>query len=151
MIDRKDLIIVALVGFILAVTLYPRITTSNTWEPINPYDPWIDWDDNGEIDIFDKVAVGTRFGSTGDPTKNVTVTNFPLDEEGNLKVSFKKTTKVIGVVKDLNLSWVTGTKTIYVSNTISVDDFSEVYVFASVSYSTIGPWQFGYNLIGSSR
>jgi len=87
LIDRKDFIIIALVSFMLVVTLYPRITTSNTWEPINPYDPWIDWDDNGEIDIFDKVAVGSRFGSEGDPTKNVNVTNFPLDEEGNLKVS----------------------------------------------------------------
>jgi len=95
------------------------------------------------------VLVLTSLTAFSKPVSEVYVTNLPLDEQGNLKVSFAKATKVITVVKDLNLSWVTGSRTIHFPNTISVDGFSEVYVFASVSYSTIGQWQFGYNPIGS--
>ena len=39
------------------------------------YDPWCDLDDNGEIDIFDVVNVAVKYATTGDATKNVTVTN----------------------------------------------------------------------------
>ena len=82
MIDRKDFIIAILTSFMLAVVLYPQITSSTS-----EYDPWLDINDDGKIRVDDILSVALAYGSDGDSTKNVTVTNFPLDEEGNLKVS----------------------------------------------------------------
>jgi hypothetical protein len=62
MIDKKDLVIVILVGFILAVTLYPKITAS-----VKEYDPWIDTNDDGKINVIDIFAVAKAFGSEGTP------------------------------------------------------------------------------------
>lgn len=42
-----------------------------------PYDPWYDLDENGKIDIFDLVRLAGTYGTTGDPGKNVNVTNWP--------------------------------------------------------------------------
>lgn len=44
-----------------------------------PYDPWYDLDENGKIDIFDVVRIAGTYGTTGDPGKNVSVTNWPVD------------------------------------------------------------------------
>ncbi len=38
------------------------------------YDPWIDSNEDGSVDIFDAIMLANVFGTTGDPTKNVTVT-----------------------------------------------------------------------------
>jgi len=59
MVDRKDLIIIALCGFILAVTLYPTIQAS--W----PYDPWCDNNFDGKIRVDDILNVALRFGTDG--------------------------------------------------------------------------------------
>ena len=37
------------------------------------YDPWSDLDADGDIDIFDMVKIASAYGSTGDPTKEVTI------------------------------------------------------------------------------
>lgn len=48
------------------------------------YNPWCDQDSDGDIDIFDIVPAATAYGTTGDPTKNVTVTNWPSDLDVNI-------------------------------------------------------------------
>lgn len=42
-----------------------------------PYDPWADLDGDGDVDIFDIVDIAGRYGTKGDATKNVNVTNWP--------------------------------------------------------------------------
>jgi hypothetical protein len=37
------------------------------------YDPWVDLNDDGKIDIFDVVGMTSRYGATGDSAKNVTM------------------------------------------------------------------------------
>jgi hypothetical protein len=68
-------LIIVLLTSILANATINRSATAD----VGKYDPWVDYDDNGLIDIFDVVAVGIAFGTTGDPTKNVNVTNFPTE------------------------------------------------------------------------
>jgi len=63
---------------------------------------------------------------------NVYVTNFPLDEQGNLKVSSGVTSKVITVVKGLNLSWTTAQYD-YEEFVVDVDGYKEFVVYASFS------------------
>lgn len=45
------------------------------------YDPWADINDDGKIDIKDIAYTAKLFGTLGDPTKNVTVTNWPESME----------------------------------------------------------------------
>lgn len=73
--------VLALACVLLAPVFLVGITASA------PYEPWYDLDENGKIDIFDVVRIAGTYGTTGDPGKNVNVTNFPLDEQGNLLVS----------------------------------------------------------------
>lgn len=49
-----------------------------------PYDPWSDLDADGDIDIFDLVKIAGSYATTGDPGKNVTVTNWPLVQNTNV-------------------------------------------------------------------
>ena len=70
---------------------------------------------------------------------NVNVTNFPLDEQGNLKVSSGAFSKVITVTKDLNLSWTGGVDNHYVWEifTVETDGYSELYLYISVRNWTV--------------
>ncbi len=45
------------------------------------YDPWLDTDDSGVIDMRDIGALARAFGTAGDSTKNVTVTNWPQSSD----------------------------------------------------------------------
>jgi len=44
------------------------------------YDPWADLNGDGTIDIFDIVQIGYTFGTSGDPTRNVNITNWPTQQ-----------------------------------------------------------------------
>lgn len=52
-----------------------------------PYDPWSDANEDGKIDMKDIGNIAAQFMTSGDPTKNVNVTNFPLDSQGSLNVT----------------------------------------------------------------
>ena len=62
-----------LIGLILLASPFLVQLTSSA-----PYDAWADLDEDGDIDIFDIVDIASRYGTMGDPGKNVTVTNWPL-------------------------------------------------------------------------
>ncbi len=38
------------------------------------YDPWLDYNEDGSIDVDELHSLGEVYGSSGDPTKNVTIT-----------------------------------------------------------------------------
>ena len=70
--EKKDLIVAVLATFCLSVTLFTILPTKSA-----TYDPWADLSGNGKIDIYDVVDVTSIYGTTGNSTKNVTVTNWP--------------------------------------------------------------------------
>ena len=90
------------------------------------------------------IMLGSMFYSNitqalrGKEPVEVEVTNFPLDEEGNLKVSTGATSKVITVVKDLNLSWISHPSTLYWTDLIEVEGYSESYVYVNIRNWTEG-------------
>lgn len=45
------------------------------------YDPWVDQDEDGDVDASDLNVLAGEYGSTGNPTKNVSVTNWPEPEK----------------------------------------------------------------------
>jgi hypothetical protein len=66
---KKDLAIAILATFCLTSTLF-MITTSKSQSGItasNEYDPWIDTNDDGIIDIFDLAKLALAFGAEGEP------------------------------------------------------------------------------------
>jgi hypothetical protein len=75
MITRKDIIIAFLATLCVTLALLSVVRTSST-----PYDPWLDYNDDGRIDMRDIAAGCASFMAEGDPAKNVTVTNWPTYE-----------------------------------------------------------------------
>ncbi|MEM3714053.1 MAG: hypothetical protein QXF82_03800 [Nitrososphaeria archaeon] len=45
-------------------------------QQIGSYDPWLDYNDDGRIDMKDIGITCRAFGTTGDPTKNVNITAY---------------------------------------------------------------------------
>ena len=77
--NKKHILFSTLVSIALLTMLYTPLSGS--------YDPWVDFDEDGSVEYDDLVSLAGSYGSSGPPTKNVNVTNFPLDEEGNLRVA----------------------------------------------------------------
>lgn len=48
-------------------------------QQIGEYDPWLDYNEDGKIDIKDLATAAKAYGTLGDPTKNVNITNWPPD------------------------------------------------------------------------
>jgi hypothetical protein len=57
----------ASVCVLLTLTVLVRVSSSAT------YDPWVDLDESGDVDIFDVVTLANSYQTTGDPTKNVVI------------------------------------------------------------------------------
>jgi hypothetical protein len=72
MVTKKDLIIAVLATFCLTATVFMVIPIRSS---TNPYDAWIDYNDDGKISLADLSALANSYGTTGDPTKNVNVAN----------------------------------------------------------------------------
>ncbi len=85
MITRRHLVIAVLLTFCVTATLF-MIQPTRSQSGVGEYNPWADYNEDGEINILDLVPGALAFSSSGDPTKNVNVTNLPLDENGNLLV-----------------------------------------------------------------
>lgn len=64
MVTKKDLIIVALATFCLTATLFTIIPTRSL-SPSGTYDPWVDTNDDGAIDIYDALILASRFNTNG--------------------------------------------------------------------------------------
>jgi hypothetical protein len=76
---KKDLIIAVLAAFCLTATLFMIAPTSSV--PARQYDPWLDYNGDGKIELKDVYAMYLAYGTSGDPIKNVNVTNWPIDKE----------------------------------------------------------------------
>jgi len=73
--QRKYLALTISIILCLGATLFLiRQATSQT---PGQYDPWLDTNGNGKVDVTDIAYVAKAFGSSGDPTRNVNVTNWP--------------------------------------------------------------------------
>lgn len=71
---RRDFVLAILVAFCLTATLFSIIPVGG----LGTYDPWLDVNGDGKIDLKDYYTVGKAYGTLGDPTRNVNVTNTPL-------------------------------------------------------------------------
>jgi hypothetical protein len=95
MVTKKDLIIAVLSTFCLTATLFVIMPTRSASTQDNglEYDPWEDVNGDGKIDILDIVNLSNSYGATGNPTKNVNVTNWP---EALMPTKSRSWTKYVG-------------------------------------------------------
>ena len=122
MIDRKDFVIIILVCFLLAVALYPSITASqNSMASMGGYNPWVDYNDDGKINYLDLYSLAKAYGTTGDPTKDVRVTNWPVSTE-------------------VNVWWAEhiGPNDVKYSSTFNASGFGHLHVFGNVGLDLVG-------------
>ena len=75
--QRKYLALAISIILCLGATLF--LITPTTSQTIGQYDPWADINDDGRINILDAIKLGTSFGTAGNPTRNVNVTNWPTE------------------------------------------------------------------------
>ncbi len=76
MVNKKDLVIVALATFCLTATLFMiRSTQSNP--RIGEYNSWTDLNGDGTVDIYDAITLADAYGTSGDATRNVNVVSVP--------------------------------------------------------------------------
>jgi hypothetical protein len=88
MITKKNLMVAVLCTFCLTAALLGAIPV----ESAGTYDPWIDTNHDGRINVLDLIKVASGIGTSGNPGLNVTVTNPILDV-------------VILNSTDLNVAW----------------------------------------------
>lgn len=65
------------------------------------YDPWLDYNEDGIVDVNDLHSLGFVYGSSGDSTKNVSVTNWPEPQ----KPTFAETLVLRGLRYSLYNQW----------------------------------------------
>ncbi|MGD0495705.1 MAG: hypothetical protein ABSB28_06655 [Candidatus Bathyarchaeia archaeon] len=76
MTNKKDFVIAVLATFCLTATLF-MMTSTRSQTPSATYDPLVDLNHDGTIDIYDAIVFAGHFGTSGDPAINVNVTNWP--------------------------------------------------------------------------
>jgi hypothetical protein len=66
MVTKKDLIVAVLCTFCLTSTLF-MMTRTRSSPDIGEYDPWLDSNDDGTINILECITLAGAFGTTGTP------------------------------------------------------------------------------------
>jgi len=85
MITRKHLFFAIAATCLLTTFLFGVAPIRS--QTAGQYDPWLDANGDGKIDGKDIALPALIYGTAGDPTRDVNVTNFPLDGQGNLKTT----------------------------------------------------------------
>ncbi len=124
MATKKDLMIVVIATFCLMAILFSILPVGSQ----NAYDPWLDTNDDGWINSKEAVTLGAAFSTFGDPTKNVSVTNWPAEPE-------PKTILVCANYTAYN----TGSE-IWLPFTPSVEGYRYVSIFLQYTASGTGSW-----------
>jgi len=74
---KASILLNAILTTILATSLFFMVSgvqvTSAPKASAAGYDPWLDYDENGIINMLDLYNTAIAYGTTGDPTKNVIV------------------------------------------------------------------------------
>ena len=64
-----------MISSILSVMVLTSLVLVGVTAQTNPYDPWADLDDDGDIDIYDIVDIAGRYGTSGIPMNKTTLLN----------------------------------------------------------------------------
>lgn len=88
MITKRELVI-AILTLCLTATLFTILPAGSKYSTsgMGEYDPWLDSNEDGRINILEAIILGGSFGTAGDPTKNVNVINWPTKRTLNASLA----------------------------------------------------------------
>ena len=98
------------VATLFAVILLTVVVVPMSTQQSGMYDPWLDYNEDGVIDVNELHPLGEAYGSSGDPTKNVTIA--------------KHASKVIRAAVGVSVP----SSTYWFSDPIAIDGYSKVTV-----------------------
>jgi len=130
---KRDLIIVVLAIFCLTATLFMILPIQSS--PGNGYDPWLDTNDDGKIDIKDIAATAKAYGTTGTP---INKTALLLDLQSRVETLEERTPKFYSVFQWANIN-TTSTDWVDmdgVSVTISLNQTSHLLIVCTLMATT---------------
>jgi uncharacterized coiled-coil protein SlyX len=78
---KKGVIIAVLAVFCLTTTLLFMPTPTRSLSPMGTYDPWIDLNDDGIIDVYDAIVFAGHYNTQGTPLQNRTAL---LDQQSQI-------------------------------------------------------------------
>lgn len=78
MITRTHLALTVLITSSMMIALFLMFPARSQ---VGTYNPWADYNGDGLVDILDIVPAAASFGTSGDSTKNVNVTNWPVTKQ----------------------------------------------------------------------
>jgi len=139
---RKDVVIAVLATFCLTSTLF-MITTSKSQTGVGEYNPWADYNEDGVIDIFDIVPGAVSFGTEGDSTRSVNVTNWPsiinvgISPSTGLNISLGPVTILPQTIWNFPPILVDGYKTYYIYGLFS-GPYGQIYATTILEFKTGG-------------
>lgn len=85
---RKKLLITFLFSIVILTLTFIPVSTQQS---AGDYDPWNDINEDGKIDIYDVASTALKFGTSGDPAKNVTIAGYATTEDSLYKTIDPKT------------------------------------------------------------
>lgn len=109
---RHITIALGVVSFLLGSLFYNNVILAQSG---GEYDPWLDYNEDGIIDVNDLQPLGQSYGTSGDPTKNVTIVGHA--------------TKLVKAAINVYVN----PSTFWLSDFISVDGYSKVSVLVWMS------------------
>ena len=129
-----------LLGVVLLVTPFVVGLTTSEFSPEPPgvYSAWADMDDDGDIDIFDLVWMSSRYATTGVPSKNVNVTNWPESWPVTVNVTVlpEKEPRLVVVCENYTIDG-TG-ETILLPFVVDMQNYNQFTLFYSYLYQPSG-------------
>jgi hypothetical protein len=125
---NKNMIIAITITFCFIAAMFMAIPIRS--QPSGQYDPWLDINDDGRINMDEIVASTTAFGATGDPTKNVTVTNWPSSFGG-------PNSEVITVCQNYTFSEQTPGDGLMLPYCVNVQNYKYIDIY--LAYINYGP------------
>lgn len=112
---------------LLSMLLIILVASATTGTSEDGYDAWVDYDENGVIDQTDLYHFSRSYGETGNPTKNVNVTNWPTQQR-------EPVYKMITIWDKKYFSWVTrGVTVSMMTEKIHVGGYSTMVVYLLVT------------------
>lgn len=103
MTTKRNLVIAILTTFCLTATLFMILPTESS--PGNGYDPWLDINDDGTINILDLATIAKAYGTTGEP---INKTALLLELQSRVEALEERTPKFYSVFQYRNINTTSG-------------------------------------------
>ena len=94
-----------LVNIILSAILLTSIGFIGVTAQTQQYDPWIDINEDGDINMLDAIRFAGVYGTSGDPAKNVTVINWPQNIDVTITSYANNGGSLYVTVDPTSISW----------------------------------------------